>query len=921
LIALNDSLTHLNRAVALDSTLVDAYFNRALALEALRDTEEAKAAWRRYIEVDPSSKWTDEARQHLQRLENSTPKERSAKEIEEDFLAAYKDGRSSEAEKLIASNREAIRDKYLPVRLAMSFVSAGDERRDELLKALEYCGEIEMKMTGDPFAKEIAFFYHNVPRPKLDSLAEAHRGLRDGYDLLLNRLDYRDALPIFQSSQKTFDESGDVYSAKLAQYFVAYALANLNHNDEALSEMTRVSNWAGERKFSWLSMTALHWVASCQLNSKQLTEARRSYEQALAIAETIGDSYGKQRNLSLLAYLHSICGQQKEALKYLFASVKESDTPETSLRQRYRNLFFVLPILIQAGLFSAGEPAAIEAMKSADRQNDAMWMTQSRALAGIASAQMGDLAAARAMLDDSRSKAAAIQSTDARERMGAFARLRSADFERLYGGDLATAERLYKEALQYYDAGALPSLREEARQGLLQTYLATGNSNALAAEIPANISLDEEYRTKILDEEQTISFFDLKANVYDVAAEFEFNNGNLERAYDHVEASSSRALLNRMQRRSSVTSNDLPPSSPLNLSEIRAEMPAGVRIVQYSVFEKKVVVWIVSRDGLNAVPIPVDAVHLSDLVSRFSQGVSNQATADSSETKRLGVELYELLILPILSYLDPHDELCIIPSKFLFDVPFAALTDSEGKPLISTFRLVHAPSANVFLTGSRNAAARQRSQDESLLAVGNPAFDRERFENLTYLPDSEQETERIARLYPGAQALIGERATKKAFLNALSDSDVIHFAGHYVAMPGTPMASFLLLATDGGDPTNSELSNSELLGMSLSRARLIVLAACRSGIESYYRSEGMAGMSRTMLAAQVPLVVASQWSVDSAATAAMMIRFLELRRQEHMPTTAALRAAQLDLINDPSGKYSSPYYWAAFAVYGGHAEF
>jgi len=127
--------------------------------------------------------------------------------------------------------------------------------------------------------------------------------------------------------------------------------------------------------------------------------------------------------------------------------------------------------------------------------------------------------------------------------------------------------------------------------------------------------------------------------------------------------------------------------------------------------------------------------------------------------------------------------------------------------------------------------------------------------------------------------------------------------------------------SDGDEPSNSELSNAELSSLTLSRARLIVLAACRSGVESYYRSEGMAGMSRTMLAAQVPLVVASQWSVDSAGTADLMIRFHELRQRQHLSTTAALRQAQLDLINDPSGKFSSPYYWAAFAVYGGHAEF
>jgi CHAT domain-containing protein len=152
-------------------------------------------------------------------------------------------------------------------------------------------------------------------------------------------------------------------------------------------------------------------------------------------------------------------------------------------------------------------------------------------------------------------------------------------------------------------------------------------------------------------------------------------------------------------------------------------------------------------------------------------------------------------------------------------------------------------------------------------------------------------------------------------------ADVVHFAGHYIAMPGSPMSSFLLLAADGDDPSGSELSNLELQNTSIPRTRLMVFAACDSGIESYYRNEGMAGMARTVLAAQVPLVVASQWCVDSAATAKLMMRFHEMRQKEHMSTTFALRAAQLELFNDPTGRFSTPYYWAGFAVYGGHADF
>ncbi|HKP69462.1 MAG TPA: CHAT domain-containing protein [Pyrinomonadaceae bacterium] len=910
--ALDESLKHLDRAIAIDPNLLEPLFNRGLALEQPAYSEQAKDAWRKYLEHDSSSEWAKEAKQHLEDLERETPKERSAEALEADFMTAFRGDQMDEASHLVRLNRELVKDKYLPVRLAMRYLAVPEDKRDEIVRALEYCGKIEMKLTGDPFAKEIALFYRAAHKEKLEQLRSAHQALRDGYRSL-EAQSYEGALPSFQEAQKTFDESGDVFTARIAQYYVAYSLNNLHKTDEAYNEFNSVETWAAERKFSWLHATALHWVALCLMSNKRLTEARRGFEKALSIADQIGDSFARQRNLSLLAQIHSLCGQEQEALRYIFATLREGDKSETSLRQRYRNFFLVFPILFEVKLASAGKPAALESIRIADHLGNSTWMVQSRAVAGIAMAETGDVTAGRSLLNDSRSKATEIKNPDARERVSAFANLQSGNFERTFG-DRSAAEEYYNEAVDYYDKHPDQAiLREQAHLGILRTNLASGNKEALRKQIAANIKLADEYRDKIRDEDQTIGFFDLKASVYEVGAEFELDNGNSEQAYDQAEAASSRALLVRMQQRED--------REPLSLTEIREQMPARVRIVQFSVFEKKTVAWIISRDIFKAIPIDATAQELSSRVTSFSNSVSNVATADSSNTKTLAQELHHLLIEPVLPYLDANDELCIVPSKFLFNLPFGALIDSEGRPFVSTFRFVESPSANVFIAGTKNAESREAVIEESMLAVGNPSFDQEQFATLDYLPDAEKEVGGIAKLYSNPKSLLREQATKRAFLNSIAEADVIHFAGHYVAVPGAPMSSFLLLAADGSDAAKSELSNAELSGTSLPRTRLIVLAACRSGVERSYANEGMAGMSRTMLAARVPLVVASLWSVDSAATEALMIRFHKLRRQDHMSTTAALRQAQLDLLNDPSGKFSSPYYWAAFAVYGGHAEF
>jgi CHAT domain-containing protein len=75
------------------------------------------------------------------------------------------------------------------------------------------------------------------------------------------------------------------------------------------------------------------------------------------------------------------------------------------------------------------------------------------------------------------------------------------------------------------------------------------------------------------------------------------------------------------------------------------------------------------------------------------------------------------------------------------------------------------------------------------------------------------------------------------------------------------------------------------------------------------------------LASGAPLVVASQWQVDSDATAELMKNFHRYRRQEKMPTAAALRYAQIDMLKSDDSHFRMPYFWAAFAVFGGYTEF
>lgn len=66
------SLENLNKAVALNPTLPEAIFNRALYHEYLMQPAAAGEDWRRYLQLDSGSPWTAEAKQFLTTLEQRT---------------------------------------------------------------------------------------------------------------------------------------------------------------------------------------------------------------------------------------------------------------------------------------------------------------------------------------------------------------------------------------------------------------------------------------------------------------------------------------------------------------------------------------------------------------------------------------------------------------------------------------------------------------------------------------------------------------------------------------------------------------------------------------------------------------------------------------------------------------------------------
>lgn len=469
----------------------------------------------------------------------------------------------------------------------------------------------------------------------------------------------------------------------------------------------------------------------------------------------------------------------------------------------------------------------------------------------------------------------------------------------------------YDKALGLF--GRLPEVTDRPYQihkGKLFCFQQLDRREEFSSELQTVLDLSEEYRATIREDDSRQAFFANEQEVFDAATANAIKEGDGRRAFDLAEESRARSLLEFVesdQPIAEVEKTFAAVAHPLLLTEIQARLPAQVQLVQYAVLPEKLAIWVVSKTRFSLIEKPITAVELEQRIADYQAALVGKAPA--TELKLMARELYELLIPPDLA---ADKQICLVPDKSLHQLAFASLVSPNGKYLLEDFALFYSPSASVLVIATENARRKDQVTNESLLSIGNPDFDREENPNLPDLSSAEAEAKSIAADYQNPQELLGGGATKESFLHKFTKVDVIHFAGHFLANRHSPGNSKLLFA--GG-----ELRSSELSTYKLPQAKLVVLSACETGFERYDKSEGAIGIARTFLALGAPIVVASQWKVDSEPTKDLMIAFHRNRKEKSLTSVESLRQAQLEVLRN--GRTQAPYYWAAFSLFGGYANY
>ena len=297
----------------------------------------------------------------------------------------------------------------------------------------------------------------------------------------------------------------------------------------------------------------------------------------------------------------------------------------------------------------------------------------------------------------------------------------------------------------------------------------------------------------------------------------------------------------------------------------------------------------------------------------------SQANLRGDETKDTGRShhlCYEWIFAPVADLLT-EPEIIIVPDRFSYRVPFAALRDEPaGKYLSERYRIRIVPSLTT-LRLIQECPVDYHSQTGALV-VGDPTVGKVHYNgrliNVTPIFFASKEAEMVAQLL-GVQPLLGSRATKQAVLQAIPSVSLIHLASVGNAERGEIFLSPQCTTNSTPQEEDYLLTMSDIEGVQV-RAKLVVLSCCHSG-RGLVKKEGVIGIARAFLASGARSVLVASWAVEDKATERLMKHFYKHLVRGESASESLHQAVQWMRSNG----YPKPAQWAPFMLMGDNVTF
>jgi CHAT domain-containing protein len=160
----------------------------------------------------------------------------------------------------------------------------------------------------------------------------------------------------------------------------------------------------------------------------------------------------------------------------------------------------------------------------------------------------------------------------------------------------------------------------------------------------------------------------------------------------------------------------------------------------------------------------------------------------------------------------------------------------------------------------------------------------------------------VETFYPHSSPGLARTADSAATRNPLVESGL--------ALAGANYRDAATMATPG------RLTAEELVGLDLSKTELVVLSACDTGLGQDQTGQGVLGLQASIVAAGAQSLLMSLWEVPDVATYRLMQGFYRNLWERKLSKAEALKRAQAEVRDDPSGRFKDQIHWAGWQLAG-----
>lgn len=772
---LPEALAAADRAVRIDPRSAEALFNRALILEHLGVTGEARAAWERYLAVDATSPWAVEARQRLARLPVKSGAALFKDELPRLERAAIANDSATAASivrRFPQQSRTWAEGEHLGL-WGEAVGSGGESEATRLLTIARAIGAALAESSGESLLRDAVAAIDGADAPRRAALAQAHVVYRRGRMAYAKRRldegerDLRDAA-------SRFTQAGSPMSFP-ARYFAASARYDRHEVTAARDELARLREEVDARTHFTAMQAQVRWaLALCSMTDADWAAAVPLLEQSEAGFRALGERANLGSIETLAATTFTSMGRPDDAWA---ARIRAFGTLSAEGND-YR--------------LTVGLGAAARNELRGGRRGPALAMLQLEEAVGRTAADDALLvdalvrqAVLHIALEDEPAASANVRDAEAalqRMRDPAMRAWAAADVSFAKGaialrGEPARARQLLTTAIDAYRAQQLSVLLPESFLLRARAAMQLGDPAAAMRDLDEGIAVVERQRVEVTGSVGGTGVLDAGTALFEEAIRAQLERGDAAAAFAYAER--ARAQLGSKEGVDAAT-----------LQQRLAGTSAAV--LELVVLPAEVVAFCVTSHGLTSTRTRV----AREKIEKLAEGGELAA-------------LYELLIAPVA--LGEARQLIVVPDTRLKDVPFGALYDARAKRyLVQRLPVAIAPSAASLQRGEAGVAP-------ALLAVALPSGNVIR---AAALPELERELRDVAAMHGQSTTIGASDATFAAFAEAVPRAGLIHISGHTEREPGAGEPALLF--------AGEHVSWKRIARTPLSGEPAVVLAACET---------------------------------------------------------------------------------------------